>query len=303
MDANLQDRLAEAIKTSRADFTDIRVEFIATTSVVYRGGRLEESSTGRDVGGIVRALVDGNWGASSFNRLDDLPARVAEAYDCATAATRPGSVKLAPVDPVVDEVRAAFVRDFRAVSVADKQALVKGYSDLILSQPDIRDARIAFTDRYSDLYYANSQGAFIYQQRPYAALAMSATARESSTSANVQTASDGIACGLDYGLAVGREDVALEVASRAKALLTAEPIKGGLYTVVLSPRMAGLSFEPQLPQATAATTVNTTTVCLTLHLPIELRLLLSRERSAGGFLQPRSRAGYHDRAPRRSGRR
>lgn len=239
LDPNLKDRMVAALKASRADFTDIRLEFIDTTAFVYQGGKLQESVTGHDVGGIVRALVRGSWGLSSFNRLDDLPARVAEAYDCAIAAP-PGAVRLAAVDPVVAEIRAPIVRDFRQVALAQKQALAKGYSDLILSRPAIRDARVTLGDRYSDVYYASSEGAFVFQERPYAALMMSATACDPNDANNVQTASDSLACGLDYGLAEGRDDIALEVSSRAKALLAAETIRGGLYTVVLSPRMAGL---------------------------------------------------------------
>ena len=231
-----RDQLADALKASRADFTDIRLEFIETSDVRYRGGRLEAATSGRDVGGIVRCLVGGRWGMASFNRLDDLPARVAEAYTCAQAVPS-GDVTLAPVEPVVDVVPAPMVRDFRQVDLSAKKALAKSYGDLILNQPCITDARTSFSDRFCACYYASSDGAFIYQERPYAVLGLSATARDGS---EVQSAGDGIACGLDFGLAEGCEDVALEVAGRARALLAAPPIEGGVYTVILGPRMAGL---------------------------------------------------------------
>ncbi len=40
-----------------------------------------------DTGGIVRCLCRNNgWGIATFNSLDDLPARVEQAYECARAA-------------------------------------------------------------------------------------------------------------------------------------------------------------------------------------------------------------------------
>ncbi len=236
MDPNLRDCITLAIKGSKADFTDIRLEFIETTSVAYRGDKLEDYLTGRDVGGIVRALVGGSWGMSSFNNLAGLEDRVSEAYACALAAPE-GNVRLAVAEPVVDVVRASITRDFRQLDLAAKQELVKGYSDTIRSQPAIQDAMVSFRDRYSDVYYANSEGTFVFQERPYAVLGLTAIARDGAV---VERASDSIACGFDYGLAEGRDDIALEVSARARELLTAETIKGGRYPVILSPRMAGL---------------------------------------------------------------
>jgi TldD protein len=238
MDGNHRDRLAEALKKSRADFTDIRLEFIETSSVSFRGGQLETATSGRDVGGIVRALVGGRWGIATFNRLDDLGKRVEEAYACALAAPE-SDVKLAGIEPAVDEVPVAMAAggDFRQVDLTRKRDLVRGYSDLILSQPSIRDAMVSFADRFSQCHYASSEGARIYQERPTATLAFGVTARDGD---DAQTAFEGVACGLDYRLAQGREEMAAEVAARARALLSAEPVKGGNYTVILGPRMAGL---------------------------------------------------------------
>ena len=91
------ERLLDAIKSSRADYADIRLERSFITSVAWRGRRLEGASTGTDVGGTVRCLNHGHgWGIASFNRLDDLEARLARAHDlslvrAAAGAGRPGA--------------------------------------------------------------------------------------------------------------------------------------------------------------------------------------------------------------------
>ena len=66
----MRDRLAEAIKKSQADYTEVRLEKRLSTSIVYRGGNLEQAGSNTDSGGIVRCLVKtGGWGVSSVSAV------------------------------------------------------------------------------------------------------------------------------------------------------------------------------------------------------------------------------------------
>lgn len=237
MDPNLKDRITSALADHGAEFADIRLELLDNSRISYRGGRLEAVTMSRDVGGSVRVLSGGRWGIASFNSLDDLPARIAEARACADASADPGDVRLAPAEIGQEDVLAPMVNDWRQVALAERQELVKGYSDLIMSQPQIQDCWTGFDERFSECYYASSEGALIYQERPYAVLVLSATARDGD---QVQDAGRSVATRYDYQALCGREEEALEAAGRARRLLTAEPVKGGRYTVILSPEMTGL---------------------------------------------------------------
>lgn len=237
MDPNLKDRMTSALAGHGADYADIRLEFMDNTRVSYRGGRLESVTMQRDVGGIVRVLNHGRWGIASFNDLGDLPARVAEARACADASAEPGDVRLAPTEIYQDDVPAPMVNDWRAVSLGDKQDLVRGYSDLMMSQPQVKDTRVSLDERFSECYYASTEGALIYHEKPYAVLSLGATARDGN---EVQDAGRSVATRYDHRKLHGREQEAFEVTARARELLNAEPVKGGRYTVILSPQMAGL---------------------------------------------------------------
>ncbi|MDP2873223.1 MAG: TldD/PmbA family protein [Bacillota bacterium] len=264
MDPNLKDRISSALAGCGGDFADIRVEIAESTRVAYRGGRLEAAAQSRDVGGIVRVLVGGRWGIATFNDLGDLAARLREARDCGAATAEGGDVRLAETEPVQDDAPAPMVSDWRTVALADKLALACGYSDLLMGQPLIKDARASLSERFSQCYYANSEGALIYDERPYAVISFSATARDSD---QVQEASRSLATRYDYGSLAGREDLALEAARRARALLAAPPVKGGVYPVILSPEMGGLfvheafghlseaDFQADNPQAQAMMTL------------------------------------------------
>ena len=76
----MKDRLAAAVKQSRADYTEIRVERTWSSAVAFRGRRLETATVSEDQGGFVRVLNRGcGWGIASFTSLDELPAMVTRA--------------------------------------------------------------------------------------------------------------------------------------------------------------------------------------------------------------------------------
>ena len=82
----MKDRLATAVRQSRADYTEIRVERTWASGVAFRGRRLETATVSEDQGGFVRVLNDGyGWGIASFTSLDELPAMVKRANELSRA--------------------------------------------------------------------------------------------------------------------------------------------------------------------------------------------------------------------------
>ncbi len=232
----LRDRMADALKKSKADYTEIRIETKDTTSVAYRGKILETVNTGRDVGGIVRVLHKGNWGVSSFNNLEELDRHVALALECAKALGA-GDAKMAEVAPHVYEMAAQMEHDFRKVDLSTKKDLVDGYNNLMLSQSGLQDSSVGYSDRLLTMYYANSEGAYIKQERPYGQLAFSATARDG---ANVQSYYDNVQLAWDFNRIYGQEAAVVGAAKRAVDLLSASPVQAGNYTVILNQKLAGV---------------------------------------------------------------
>ena len=59
----MNDRIRDAIKNSKADYTEIRFEDREATTIAYRGKDLETANAVVDAGGIVRCLMrNGGWG-------------------------------------------------------------------------------------------------------------------------------------------------------------------------------------------------------------------------------------------------
>src|SRR5512136_1340660 len=156
----MQDRIHEALKRSKADYTEIRIEEKESTRVVFRGKELEAANANIDKGGIVRCLIrDKGWGVTTFNNLDDLLNKVDQACQCAKVGSVPEPIELAPVEPVQQVMTVEMKRDFRDVSLAEKKALAERYNQIMLGYSNkIIDTQGAYSDLFSRLILANSEG-------------------------------------------------------------------------------------------------------------------------------------------------
>ena len=228
--------LKSALEAARADYAEIRTEERATTQIAYVGKELEDISQFTAVGGCVRALVKGGWGFVAFNRLDDLPRYVRLACEQAAMVGRTTS-RLAPVAPAVATVAPEAPHDPRDVPLADKEALCRRYNQRILAHDRIQTSSVRYRDRAVHTAFASTEGARVEQQSVFCGIAIAAIARDGM---NVQRAFKHVGDLRGYPIVEGLDDECEKVAERAIALLAAEPVKGGRYTVVVDPILAGV---------------------------------------------------------------
>ncbi len=237
----MQDRIEAALKSSKADYTEIRIERRESTTVAFRGKNLETASAVVDTGGIVRCLCRHNgWGVATFNSLDDLPARVEQAYQCARAAHSEQPIELAPIPVAQERITAALggERDFRGISLAEKKALAESYNKIALTFSDkIVDTQTFYGDSFTHLTFASSDGTFLEEERPMVSLVIVAIARDGD---NVQIARETRSEQRGFDLVQGCEHLAEMAAQRAVALLRAETVVGGRYPVIIDPVLAGV---------------------------------------------------------------
>ncbi len=232
----IRERIADALKKSKAQYTEIRIETKDSTSIAYRGKILETVNTGRDVGGVVRVLHNGNWGVSTFNSLDGLDRQVALALECAKAMSD-GDTKLAEVVPHVYEMSVEMENDFRKVDLSTKKDVTDHYNNVLLSNPGLQDSSVGYSDTLLTVHYGNSDGTYIKQEKPYSSLRYSATAREGS---NVQSAYDSTHVAWDFNQIYNQEEKVAGIAKRAVDMLQAKPVQAGNYTVILNQKLAGV---------------------------------------------------------------
>jgi TldD protein len=232
----MRNKLTDAMQGPDATYIEIHAEESQSTNIVYRGERLEEVGRARTSGGNVRALAQGNWGFVSFTQTEKLRGKVALAVEEAKLA-RGEEVKLSPAEPVVDMVTQEVKKDFGSVSLAAKKQVLDEYNDIMLSSPKIQSTRIDYHDVSRRVIFANSDGSYIEQAKPDLTLRLTAIARE-----NNEVRQAGLSLGSkgDFSAIEGLHDQVKELARRAAALLSAPEVKGGEYTVILDPVLAGV---------------------------------------------------------------
>jgi TldD protein len=146
--------------------------------------------------------------------------------------------ELAEVEPVVDKITAVMDKDFRHVALSEKKEVIEEYNKVILDYHDkIETSNVAYRDTFRKVWYANSEGTFIEDERPDTGVMLSATARDGD---NVQRGFESVAGGSGFQIVEGHREKAKLAAKRAVDLLSAPPVAGGKYTVVTNPKLAGV---------------------------------------------------------------
>ena len=228
--------LSKLFKKHRADYIEAHLEETQSSSIGYRGRVLENVSKGISTGGNIRALVNGGWGFISFNSLSNLEQRIGLAVEQARLVGKE-KIKLAEVAPVCDTVRVQPSRNPLLISLQRKKELLDHYNDIIWSAPSLQTSTIRYGDAFRKSVFASSEGALIVQERSDVMLNLSAVATDGKDvqQAHISTGSPG-----DFRAIEVMDDRIAEMAGNASKLLAAPQVKGGEYTVVLDPVLAGV---------------------------------------------------------------
>ena len=228
-------QLAETLKSYPADYIEAHLEESQASYITYRGRELESIGKLSSRGGNIRALVKGGWGFVSFNELNNLSDRVELALKQAQFAAKRKS-QLAPLEAVVEVVSS---RDENPVAIplAEKKRLLDEYNDIIWATPKIQTSVIGYGDSYKRGILINSAGSYIEQGRADIALRLAAIAADGG---DVQQAGFSLGSRGDFSQVSGLHQKVAQTAGRAVALLSAPQVKGGEYTVVLDPVLAGV---------------------------------------------------------------
>jgi len=233
---NLEDQISTALKNSKAQYVEIRIESTSSTSLRYRGRELDEINKASRMGGCVRALAGGGWGFASFNDLKNLKENVLTAVRNAQLVGG-NPITLMDVEPTIAKIRHEVKRDPTKISLADKTRLLNEYVEEIWSIPGISTSSIGYGDAFHHKIFANSEGTYIDHEKLDISIRLNAVARDGS---EVQQSGISLGSAGDYSKVEHLHEHARNVAQRSIDLLKAPQVKGGEYTVVLEPVLAGV---------------------------------------------------------------
>jgi TldD protein len=228
--------LAEIIATQKAEYIEVHLEESQSSHLTYRGKTLESSDKTASVGGNIRALVKGGWGFVSFNSLDKLEEKARQAVEQARLVGG-GEAKIDPSEPIIDRASAELKQNPVDIPLIQKKEILDEYNKLIWETPKLQTSSIGYSDAYRRYYYINSAGSFIEQERADVTLRTTAIAAEGS---EVQQVGLSLGSRGDFNVIKGLHSQIKEMSENAVKMLSAPQAKGGEYTVVLDPILAGV---------------------------------------------------------------
>jgi len=219
-----------------AEYIEAHLEESEASHLTYRGKDLESTDKTSAVGGNVRALVKGGWGFVSFNDLDDLETKVKQAIEQAGYVSG-GEAKIKSSSPIVERVVADIRHNPVNIQLAEKKRLLDEYNQVIWAVPKLQTSMIGYADGYRKYIYLNSAGSYIEQERADVTLRTTAIATD-----NGEVQQVGLSLGSpgDFNAIKGLHNQIREIAENAVKMLAAPQAKGGEYTVVLDPILAGV---------------------------------------------------------------
>ncbi len=236
----MKDILNAIAASARADYAEIRLEETRSSRISYKGRNLETIAESTDCGGCIRVLVNGGWGFVSFNRVEDIEGKMKQAVEQAEIISKEVGrpTKLAPVKIIEDTVKVKPKKDPRKVSLKEKQEILAAYNDIILGfDKRITTSTIDYFDRSSVISFVNSEGTQIESHKLDIGGGIGAIANDGR---ETQIGRMGFGSSDDFGCVLGRDEEVRRICRTAVGLLDAQSVKGGEYTVVIDPILAGV---------------------------------------------------------------
>jgi TldD protein len=235
----MQDQLQTAIAPycKSVDYLEVRLEQSESTSISFQGPQLNAVDRSFGLAGGIRACHQGGWSFVTFNDLSELQDRIEQAISQAKLIGKE-TTQLAKVDPVVAEVKVELGTDPRGISLERKREIIESYNQMLLEfDPRIQTTMTGYRDRFGTSYFANSWGTAIAQERLDVTGRFGVIARNNGT---VRQGFDSVHSRSDFNIMLSQEELVREAAARAVRQLDASPVKGGQYTVILDPYLAGV---------------------------------------------------------------
>jgi len=253
LDEQLVRKVIETALERGGDFAELYAERRRTTTMSLEDSRMETSSVGLDAGVSVRVTRGRNISFVSTDMMDE--GSLLEAGRLAGGGlSRDGAVarELQLIDhpsPHVIELPPS------AAAAGEKAAMLHSADEAARGAGnEIVQASISYSDEFSEIMVANSEGALAAEQRTRVRLSARAVGVRGSI---MQTGSDSMGAHRGMELFQGREpaDVGLVAAQKALIMLDSRPAPSGKMTVVMHRGFGGVLFHEACGHGLEADTI------------------------------------------------
>lgn len=233
-----------AVDKFSAQYSEVRAQKLKKSLLTLKEGRVEAAKQGIENGVALRVLVNGAWGFSSvgsFN-LSDLKIAVSDACRMARAISKrmKKPIKLAETKPIIDKVGVETRKNPATIPMEHKIKTALSINQACLDYDNkIKSCTIDYLDLFGNNYFANSEGANIKQDKLYVWSRITSSAFNSGIF-SFSREEIGSTAGYEVFDEYPPETIGKTVAKRALTQLSAKPVKGGNFPVILGPNVVGV---------------------------------------------------------------
>jgi TldD protein len=227
-----------------AKYAEARAQKLYKTSLTLKEERVEAAKQGIENGVAIRVLVNGAWGFASVGSFDRviLDSAVMDACKMAKLASErlKTPIKLADAKATEDHVVVKPKKNPADIQMEDKIKTALAVNKASLgSNKKIKSCTIDYLDLTGSSFFVNSDGASIEQDKLFVWSRVTASAQEGGV---FTYGREEIGSTAGYEIFDERSPEALgeQVAKLAVEQLTAKPVKGGKFPVVLGPNVVGV---------------------------------------------------------------
>tara|TARA_B100001250_G_scaffold97499_1_gene81800 strand:+ start:21378 stop:22748 length:1371 start_codon:yes stop_codon:yes gene_type:complete len=228
--------IKESLGNKKADYKEIRIEENISTRINYNGKTRENVSINSHFGGSARSMLNGGWGFTSFNDIQQAPTKMNESIELASFNKNP-DFKIHSNSPKKVILDANLKKDPRSISLSEKISLLDHYKDLILNNNKIQGCEITYGDTERKVIFADSEGNEIEQNFIHVILRIAANSSDGN-----ELLQSGFSIGSmgDYSIVENLDEKVLECTKKSIDLIKAPKVDGKETTVVLDQILAGV---------------------------------------------------------------
>ena len=242
LESNLISKLTKLATQKRIEYWDIRVAFSSGTLLEFTNGKNKEVSYSNIKGIGIRAFVNGGWGFSVKQNISDssIIEGLNEAIKLAHYAERYSKFKfkIREYDLIRDKYQTKVKTPLNDVNIEQKINLtMKIEKEARDFDPRIINTNSLYTDGIINSLFINSFGSSIEQSTSILRIFSIVYAKENGNLQRNHESKGGVG---GYELTKKADKIGIMSAQKAVQLLSAKPVKGGKFTVIMDPKLTGV---------------------------------------------------------------
>ncbi|MEO0216267.1 MAG: TldD/PmbA family protein [candidate division WOR-3 bacterium] len=220
-------------------YADLRYELKTETKIVISGKEIIEVSSCPTDGFVLRLLKNRALACVTFTKEKEFARalRIALSNVRVLAKNQNIPVEFARVPIVKDRFIPELNEDPTRIDIEAKIALLRHYNEIPYQNKNIIHTDLVYNEVVREKFYANTEGSEVFEKLVTTRIAGTIMAGDGSL---IQSIRVGIGGSNGFAILQNREDEFINKTKLVGDLLTAEPVSGGVYNVILNQNLAGV---------------------------------------------------------------